>query len=259
MTGKISLILLTLTVLFTVAACADDNASGSDSSEKKEDFTFAMSGLYPPFNYKDNGELVGFDVEIGNALAKEMGMNPKPVTNPWETILSALKSNRFHAIIGSMAITDERKKEVSFTSPYYESGAQIFVSKERKDIQSADDIKGKKIGVVVSSTFEDLAKEYSDQVSTYNSDVTALQDLLVEGRLDAVITDKLVGMYAINQNDLGIKPAGEALYTDQMGIAVNKDDKQLLEELNQALEAIKEDGTYEKISKKYFGENVADK
>ncbi|WP_083888479.1 ABC transporter substrate-binding protein [Calidifontibacillus oryziterrae] len=217
-----------------------------------------MSGLYPPFNYQDNGKLVGFDVEIGYALAEKMGMEPKPVTNPWQTILAALKADKFDAILGSMAITEERLKEVNFSDPYYKSGAQVFVHADNGEIQSVNDLHGKKIGVVVASTFEDIAREYTEEVTTYDSDVTALQDLLVKGRLDAVITEQLVGMYAINQNDLAIKTVGDPLYIDQMGIAIKKEQTELLEKVNAALAEIIADGTYAEISEKYFGENIYD-
>lgn len=246
--------------LFLVIVLLGGLVYGCGSSEPantQEDFTFAMSGLYPPFNYQEKGELVGFDVEIGNALAKKMGMNPKPVTNPWQTILAALKTDKFQAIIGSMAITEERQKEVDFSTPYYQSGAQIFVANDQNSITTPDDLKGKKIGVVVSSTFEEIAKKYSDQVQTYDSDVTALQDLLVPGRLDAVITDELVGKYAITKNQIAIKTVGEPLFLDQMAIPVKKGNAELLNKINKALEEIKKDGTYGEISKKYFGEDIS--
>ncbi|WP_413064509.1 ABC transporter substrate-binding protein [Siminovitchia sp. 179-K 8D1 HS] len=259
---KKSILIMMMGILLAgLAACGSKEsgekaASGAENG-KKEDFVFASSGLYPPFNYTDNNKLVGFDVEIGTAIAEEMGMNPKPVTNPWQTIIAALQADKFDAIIGSMAITDERLKEVHFTDPYYESGAQIFVSEDNDSIKSADDLKDKTIGVVVSSTFEENAKEYTDDVKTYDSDVTALQDLLVKGRLDAVITDQLVGMYAVNQNNLKIKQVGEPIYLDQMGIAIKKDDEGLLKKVNEALKTIKENGTYGKISEKYFGEDIS--
>ncbi|MFD1706951.1 ABC transporter substrate-binding protein [Siminovitchia sediminis] len=240
-----------------LAACGSADSEMAAGGEEKEDFVFASSGLYPPFNYTDNNELVGFDVEVGTAIAEELGMNPKPVTNPWQTIIAALQADKFDAIIGSMAITDERLKEVNFTDPYYESGAQIFVSEDNDSIKSEEDLKGKTIGVVVSSTFEENAKEYTDDVKTYDSDVTALQDLLVKGRLDAVLTDQLVGMYAINENDLKIKQVGEPIYLDQMGIAIKKDNEKLLEDVNEALNTIIENGTYGKISEKYFGEDIS--
>lgn len=248
-------ILIGILSVVVVACGSDEKSSGSE--DVKEEFTFAMSGLYPPFNYNENGELVGFDVEIGNALAEKMGMEAKPVANPWQTILAALQSDKFDAIIGSMAITEERQKEVNFTSPYYESGAQVFVSADNEEIKSVDDLKGKKIGVVMASTFEDVAKEYTDHVTSYDSDVTALQDLLVKGRLDAVITDQLVGLYAVTQNDLAIKPVDDPLFLDQMGIPVKKENTELLEKLNTALEEIKSDGTYAEIAEKYFGTNIS--
>lgn len=259
MKRKLLFMSFSIMMIILVAACSssDESSETSGESNEKEEFTFASSGLYPPFNYTENDELVGFDVEIGKAIAEELGMNPKPVTNPWQTIIAALNSDKFDAIIGSMAITAERLEEVNFTEPYYESGAQIFVSEDNDSIKVPEDLKDKKIGVVVSSTFEETARQYTDEVITYDSDVTALQDLLVKGRLDAVITDQLVGMYAINQNDLKIKKVGEPIYLDQMGIAIKKDDKELLEKVNEALETIIENGTYGEISEKYFGEDIS--
>lgn len=253
---KTLLIILSVVLLGVIAGCTSDEGKEKNEGEGGGEFTFASSGLYPPFNYSDNDKLVGFDIEIGNAIAEELGKTPKAVTNPWQTIIAALQANKFDAIIGSMAITDERLKEVNFTVPYYESGAQVFVKEDNDDIKSENDLKGKKIGVVVSSTFESTAKEYTDEVSTYDSDVTALQDLLVKGRLDAVITERLVGMYAINKNDLKIKLMGEPLYLEQIGIAISKEDDQLVEDINKALETLVENGTYAEISEKYFGVDI---
>lgn len=253
----LSLLILIGALSVVLVACGSDEKTSGSEDDVKEEFTFAMSGLYPPFNYNENGELVGFDVEIGNALAEKMGMEAKPVANPWQTILAALQSEKFDAIIGSMAITEERQKEVNFTLPYYESGAQVFIGVDNEEIQSVDDLQGKKIGVVMASTFEDVAKEYTDDVTTYDSDVTALQDLLVKGRLDAVITDQLVGLYAITQNDLAIKSVDEPIFLDQMGIPVIKENTELLEKLNAALEEIKSDGTYAEIAEKYFGTDIS--
>ncbi len=255
---SIYVLVMSLMLVSLLAACGSKEKETAASGEKKGgEFVFASSGLYPPFNYSDNNKLVGFDVEIGTAIAEELGMEPKPVTNPWQTIIAALQADKFHAIIGSMAITDERLKEVNFTDPYYESGAQVFVSEDNDSIKSVDDLKDKRIGVVVSSTFEENAKEYTNDVKTYDSDVTALQDLMVKGRLDAVITDQLVGMYAIKENDLKIKKVGEPIYLDQMGIAIRKEDEKLLEDVNKALETLKDNGKYGEISEKYFGEDIS--
>lgn len=241
-------------VSIVLTACgSSEKSSGSD----KKEFIYAMSGLYKPFNYKENGKLAGFDVEIGEALAKKMGMKPVAVTNPWETLIQGLQAKKFDAILASMTVTDERKKSVNFTDRYYRSGAQIFVAKDNQAIQSVADLKGKKIGVVKASTYKELALQNTDKknVIEYDSDITALMDLPT-GRLDAVITDQMVGLPIIKDGSIKIKDVGEPLSHDDQAIAVRKEDKQLLDKLNKALAEIIKDGTYEKISNKWFGRSI---
>ncbi|MEN8905157.1 MAG: transporter substrate-binding domain-containing protein [Clostridiales bacterium] len=108
--------------------------------KEKGEISFAMSGGYPPFNYYEGEELTGFDVEVGKAIAELIGVKYKAVTTDWSGILTGLKANRYDGIFGSMAITEERKKEVDFTNPYYFSGAQLIVPKD-SDIESVEDLK----------------------------------------------------------------------------------------------------------------------
>lgn len=219
--------------------------------------TYAMTGLYPPFSYRKGTELTGFDADIGRALAHQMGMKAQPVAQPWQTLIAALKANRFDAIIGSMAITPERQKAVNFSDPYYKSGAQAFVSADNNSIKSLDDLRGKTIGVLVSSTFEATAKKYTSHIKTYTDDVTALHDLTIPGRLDAVITDQLVGENAIMKADLAVKRLGKPISQDNIGIAVNKKNPELLKRINKALAAIKANGKYAEVSKRYFGRDIS--
>ena len=216
-----------------------------------------MSGLYKPFNYKENGKLAGFDVEIGKALAKKMGMKPVAMTNPWETLIQGLKAKKFDAILASMTVTEERKQSVNFTDTYYRSGAQIFVAENNHTIKSVADLKGKKIGVVKASTYKEIALHNTEKenVVEYDSDITALMDLPT-GRLDAVITDQMVGLPIIKDGAIKIKDVGEPLSHDNQAIAVRKEDKELINKLNKALAEIIKDGTYEKISNKWFGRSI---
>ncbi|MEW9671397.1 ABC transporter substrate-binding protein [Ammoniphilus sp. 3BR4] len=238
-----------------LTACGGSTENTGTPEPAQEEFHYAMSGLYKPFNFKEGGELTGFDVEIGQALAEKMGMKPVPVTNPWETLIQGLVSNKYHAIIGSMTVTEERLKTVNFTNPYYRSGAQVFVSEANQDIQTAEDLKGKTIGVVKASTYKDLATQYTDKIVEYDSDLTALMDLPT-GRLDAVITDQMVGFRVIKEEAVKIKDVGQPLTHDNQAIAVRKEDEELLNKLNQALDEIIKDGTYDQISKKWFGRNI---
>lgn len=248
---RFQIVMICLALVGMLSACS---SSGDGLTRKEGEFSFAMSGLYKPYNYRENGDLTGFDKEIGDAIAKEMGLEPKAVSNPFETIIDGLNGQKYDAVIGSLGITEKRKEAVEFSQPYYRSGAQVFIRKGDDSIKSPDDLKGKKIGVLKSSTYLDLAKEYSDQIVEYTSDPIALNDLPT-GRVDAVITDEGVGDYAIQQG-LGIEKMGEPLTHDEMGIAVRKGNKELQQKIDQALEAIIENGTYERISEKYFGRNI---
>lgn len=253
----------------TPAPSTDANNGGSSApaqpaAEEKMDLvaegklTFAMSGLIKPLNYKDtNGQLTGFDVEIGVEIAKRIGLEPNPVTNPWETILQGLKGKKYDAIIGSMTHTEERAKQVDFTDPYYISGGQIFVKDTNDTIKSKDDLKGKIIGVVQASTHKEAAVTLTDKekVKGYPSDIYALQDL-APGRVDAVITDRVVGTSAIKEQGLKIKPIGDVLNKENIAIAVNKDNPVLTKKINEAIKSMVDDGTYETISMKWFGANL---
>lgn len=264
--GKFKSLFLLMTVLVLIlSACAqkedktDESSDGDGSYEliKKGSLTFAASGLYKPFNFEEKGKLTGFDIEIGNAISEKMGLKPNPVTNPFETILQGLIGKKYDAIIGSMAYTKERAKQANFTKPYYYSGGMIFVSEDNTDIKSGDDLKGKKIGVVAQSTYEKPAQTLSDNIQYYSSDVVALKDLTIPGRLDAVITADIVGFEAI-ENDFKIKEVGKPLWVEQPSIAVRPENDALREAIDKALEEIIEDGTYDKISQKWFDRNLLD-
>jgi polar amino acid transport system substrate-binding protein len=251
------MIMVVASMLIILSACGSEESSGSSEMQLVEEgsFSFAMSGQYPPLNYKEDGELTGFDAEIGKEISKRIGLEAKPVTNQWETMIQGLKANKYDAIIGSMSATPERDKQVDFSEPYYLSGAQIFVAKDNQDIQSKEDLQGKTIGVIQSSTWKEMAEGLSENVKGYPTDVNALQDLEL-GRLDAVITDKIVGINAKNEKGLKIKAIGELLNEDRISVAVNEGNKELIEKINEAIQSMKDDGTYEKISMKWFNENI---
>ena len=269
MNKKLPFLGIVLSAGMIMAACGEEDSSngseGTDSEGAGSDltlveegkFTTASSGLYKPFNFTEGGDLTGFDIDISNALSEEMGLEPNPITTPWETIIQGLTTNRFDAIIGSMAITEERQEQVSFSDPYYYSGGVIFVREGNTEITSEADLEGAKIGVVGQSTYDTAAQQYTDDIQYYNSDVVALQDLAIEGRLDAVITADVVGFEAQNAG-LEVEMVGDPLWIEQAAVAVNKEDEELLAAVNEALAAIIENGTYDEISEKWFGRNLLD-
>jgi polar amino acid transport system substrate-binding protein len=233
--------------------------STATGEQTKTEFNWSCSGQYRPFNYYDeSNNLTGFDVEIGNALSKKMGLEPIPVTAPWDSLINGLQAKRYDAILGSMSITtEERKKQVSFSDSYYVSGGQLFVNKASGIKSAADLKKDTKIGVLTTSTYDKEARKYSQNIVNYQSDETALRDL-DSGRLQAVITDRFVGKLAIDETGLkNITMVGDLLFVEEVGIAFRQDDDSLRENVNKALQEIKEDGTYLQISNKYFGQDIS--
>ncbi|RKD23139.1 hypothetical protein BEP19_13050 [Ammoniphilus oxalaticus] len=243
----------------------ETNAEPGDTTDGKlldpNKFHFAMSGVYKPYNYvNEKNELEGFDVDIAHEIAKRMELEPVSEQLPWDSLIMELKSGKFDAITASMAITDDRLKEVDFTRPYYLSQAVMFVHEDNADkIRSKEDLEGKKVGVVAASTFKEAAEKLigpEGEVVEYTSDLLALEELKDARRLDAVITDLGVGQHAIEHANLPAIAVGEALFVDKIGIAVQKGNQELLDELNEALEAMIEDGTYLKISEEWFNEDM---
>ena len=220
-------------------------------------FHFVASGEYQPFSFFKDGELTGFDIEIGYEIAKRLGLKPKASTTPFSGIISGVNTGRYDAAIASHVITEERKQAVDFADPYYLSGGQLFVQPTDNNIKTLDDLKGKDVAVALGTTHEKMAREYTDKISTYDSDITALR-ALEQGKHDVTITDITVGEIAIQQG-MKIKIAGPMLSEVQHGIAVKKGNSELLEKINKALADIHSDGTYLKLSEKYFNRDISKK
>ncbi len=219
--------------------------------------SMAMSGQYPPFNFvNDKNQLTGFDVEIGQAVAKRIGIKAMPLSTAWDGIIAGLLANKYELICGSMAITPERLKSIDFSDPYYRSGAQLFVKKGAA-IRSVKDLAGKKVGCTLGTTYEKWVRENipNADVKTYKG----VPDMILEvgyGRIEGFITDKIVGALAIKEKGAPIALAGDLLYEERMGIALRQNNPDLKAAINGALAVMKNDGTYHEISMKWLGIDV---
>jgi len=235
----------------------NDENDGDELTLDGETFVYALSGEYRPFSYVDeNGDLTGFDVDIGMAIAEELGMEGEPYRISFSGIIPGLQDDRYDAIIGSLGITEERQETVDFSDPYYVSGAQVYVRAD-SEITSIDDItEDTEVAVSLGSTYEDMIADYTQDVATYDSDVVALQTL-DQGRHDAVVTDRLIGLINIEEQGLDIMMAGELIDVEHMGIAVKKGNERLVEAINEAVATLKENGTYLEISERYLNEDIS--
>ncbi|HPQ40218.1 MAG TPA: ABC transporter substrate-binding protein/permease, partial [bacterium] len=216
----------------------------------------ALTGKYPPFSmYNADGELVGFDVDVSREIARRLDRELDIIATEWDGILPGLLAGKYDAIIGSMAITEERRKQVNFSTPYYESGAQLFIHQDLADeIGNIEDCTDRRVGVVLGETFERfLVTNFPDiETITYKSTVDIFQDV-ENGRLAGFISDRLLGAYQIRQENKPFVPAGGLLYRERMGIPVTRENEAMLARINEALESARSDGTLDRFFKKWFG------
>lgn len=219
------------------------------------------SAPYPPFYEADsNGEFVGWEIEIGNALCEAMQEDCEWVGVAWDGIIPALLANKIDAIIGSMSITAERKKTIDFSNKYYSTPAAIIAAKSSDIDGSPESIKGKIIGVQVSTTHQNYVEatyeSMADSVKTYQDFNDHNQDL-VSGRLDAVVGDSLAfaDFLASGEGEgyeIKASLSNEEIFGLGVGAGIRKGEDELREKFNAAIKQIREDGTYEAISSKYF-------
>jgi arginine/ornithine transport system substrate-binding protein len=241
-------------------------AAGTVYAKDWKKVRIGIEGAYPPFSsITPEGEPVGFDIDIARALGKAMGAEVELIAQDWDGIIPALLAKKYDCIIASMSITEERKKKVAFTDKYYQTPAKFVVKKGSMKEFSKEALKGKSVGVQRATIHDKyLTDNYGDTVAVkrYGTQDEVYLDL-TSGRLDMGLADSI----AISDGFLN-KPEGKDFqfigpdltdprwFGEGAGIAVRKEDKDLVEKLNAAIQQIRADGTYKKIQDKYFDFNV---
>lgn len=175
----------------------------------------------------------------------------------WESILVGLLSDQYDVISAAMDITAERQAKVTFSDGWLESGGRLIVQKDSA-VKVPGDVKGKTVGVLVASTWAELAAKQGAEVKTYKSESDALQDL-VNGNIDGVVTDAIAGAYAIQKSKLPLRMVDEPLSSIQKGFAFKKGKPNLVKAVNKALADMVADGTYGKLTEELVGFNPAPK
>ena len=221
-------------------------------------FKIGTEGTYAPFTFHDSsGALVGFDVEIGREVAKRLGVKAEFLEGKWDGLIAGLDANRYDAVINQVGITEARKQKYDFSDPYIVSKAVLIVRGDNDEIKTFEDLKGKKSAQSLTSNFGKLAEAAGAQLVGTDGFDQSIQ-LVLNGRADATINDSL-SFYDFHKQkpDAKVKIAAEKNEADASGIIVRKGDPELVAAINEALKAIKADGTYKQISDKYFGQDVS--
>ena len=252
--------LLTVSVLGLAIAAA--------SSAQARDYDHVRIGVdvpYEPMEYRTaDGELTGFDIDLGNALCDQMGVTCEWVEQEWDGIVPGLLSRNYDAIMSSMTINEERRQTLLFSDPYITMPGAWFAPAD-SDVEEAtvETLEGLSIGVQRGTTYDNFATDTLGDTATINRYSTA-DDMVLDmdaERLDAVFLEFSVGKSTLLENeDSDYKVVGEMVtepkevFGEGCGIAFRQRDEALAEKFNEALAELKENGTYDEIFARYFGE-----
>ncbi|WP_455427563.1 arginine ABC transporter substrate-binding protein ArtI [Dryocola sp. LX212] len=226
------------------------------SATAAQTIRFATEASYPPFESMDaSNKIVGFDVDLANALCKEMEATCTFSNQSFDSLIPSLKFRRIDAVMAGMDITPEREKQVLFSSPYYDNSA-LFVGQKGK-VADISALKGKKVGVQNGTTHQKFIMDKHPEITTvpYDSYQNAKLDLQ-NGRIDAVFGDTAVVTEWLKAEPklapIGDKVTDKGYFGTGLGIAVRQGNTDLQAKFNTALAKVKQDGTYETIYKKWF-------
>lgn len=243
-------IVLLLCLVLTALAVAPIQAQDDDV------ITIGTNAEYPPFESVDeDGEIVGFDIDLFKALAADAGIEIEFVNTRWDGIFVALSEGEFDAVISAATINDEREEIIDFTDPYFNAGQTIAVRADlAAEVSGPEDLAGLRIGVQLGTTGDEYASEIDGAEVVRFDEITLAFQAIGAGDLDAIINDGPTSADIIANNpDLGVVIVGDPLTDEFYGIAVNPELSDLLDTLNTSLANIIADGTYAAVYEEWFG------
>ncbi len=264
---KLVLFATTALAAFTLAACSSSTSTSSSSStdktllaQIKEEgvIQIGTEGAYAPYSYHDeSGKLVGYDVEVAEAVAEKLGVEVEFVETKWDSMIAGLDVARFDTIANQVGVTDERKEKYDFSTPYTYIYGALVTQKDNTDITSFADLSGKKSANSLTSNWADLARENGAEVVGVDGFSQAVE-LLNTGRVDVTINDNLVYLDYLKQHaDAPIKLVALTDDVSTTAFPVVKGNEDLVKEIDAALAELASEGKLAEISNKYFGEDVS--
>lgn len=237
----------------TTAAAGETKEAGAEAAGTEASggtLVMATNAEFPPYEYREGDNVVGIDVEIGEAIAKSMGMELKVEDMAFDSIIVAVDAGKADVGLAGLTVTEDRLMNVNFSDPYT-TATQVVIVKDDSPITSPNDLEGKKIGVQLGTTGDQYAGDIKDAtVERYNKGFEAVQ-AMTQGKIDAVIIDREPAKVFVEQNE-GIKMLDEAYTEEEYAIAIKKDNEELLKKVNTALAELKSSGELQKILDKYI-------
>ncbi|MFC2050424.1 basic amino acid ABC transporter substrate-binding protein [Chloroflexota bacterium] len=223
-------------------------------SQKANRVLVVTDATYSPFEYVDEetGEIIGFDIDLMKAIAEKENFEIEFMDIRFESLLEDMAQGKYDAAIAAISITEERKKDMLFSDPYFVAGHVITVSKDNTTITGKDSLKGKTVGVKSGTTGAIEVSEMHDVNVKPYADYEEPFQALMDGKIDAVVSDNIFALNYVSENPDKLRIAGEPFTQEYYGIAVAKNKTELLAKINAGLKAVKSEGLIEELSQKWL-------
>jgi L-cystine transport system substrate-binding protein len=266
---------LLISFILILSACGNDEKTNEEkkddnkTAEKADDqdllaqikddgkLLIGTEGTYAPFTFHDeSGKLTGFDVEIASEVAKRLGVEPEFKETQWDAIFAGLDAKRFDMIANQVGIRPDRQEKYDFSDPYITSAAVLITHKDNNQVKAFEDIKNLNAAQSLTSNYGEMAKKFGANLVGVEG-FTQSVELLATKRVDVTINDRISYLdYTKQKPDAPIKIVDTSEEASVSGLMFRKESDTLVAEVNKALTEMIEDGTYTKISEKWFGEDV---
>ncbi|WP_137596860.1 transporter substrate-binding domain-containing protein [Paucilactobacillus kaifaensis] len=259
----IGIFALGLLLVVTLTACGKNDSSSNKAHLKTSGtLTIGLEGTFAPYSYRENGKLTGFEVELGKAIAKKADLKAKFVPTKWDSLIAGVGDGKFDVALNNITITKARQKKYAFSTPYIYSRTVLITKKDNTDINSVNDIKGKKIAVGTGTDNAVQAEKYGAKILP-SSEFSNTLALIEQGRAEGTLNSReaLLSYLKDNPNaDLKYKlvPTSK-IQSAKIAALIAKDNPGLTKKVNKALKELRADGTLEKLSDKYFTSNITEK
>lgn len=261
MKGKKLLAALTAAVLLLAAlsGCGKQEEDLLSKIRNAGELVVGTEGTYFPNSYHDDdGNLVGFDVEVAQGIAAELGVEIRFVEAEWDSLFASMDAGRVDMVINEVEASEERAEKYDFSKPYTYVHGALLAAADRDDIQGFDDLKGKRASQNLTSSWGSLAKEYGAELVGVDSIAQSI-DLLLTGRADVTLNaETAFGAYLTVHPEADVKVVATTDSTTSSCVPVPKGNPELLEAVDRALDAMRESGKLAELSEKYFGTDVTE-
>ncbi len=259
----LSFFLVLLVMVLALSGCkkAKDTDDSWEAVKAKGEFVLGLDDSFPPMGFRDeNGEIVGFDIDLAKEVCSRLGINLRLQPINWSAKEQELNTKNIDCIWNGLTITPERREVILFTKPYM-NNRQVLVVRADSGYTTLTDFAGKKLGLQAGSSANDALDSAAEfkaslgEVVAFDDNMTALMDLELGG-VDVVLMDEIVARFYIQQRSKNYRVLEEALASEEYGVGFRKEDRKLMEKIEETLMAMAEDGTMAAISARWFGEDI---